>query len=214
MKYAIGADLDRAVVRLIRGIPEAEWRPYQDGHIAETVHCMEKTKRAFRLIVVRRPVQQELFSDDGAAQSEAKSETESEGQATERHHAVASNRKGESAESTLEWYNQRGDCSENRIKEVKLGFGLERMPCGDFGANAVFFRSGCLAYNLFALFKRQTLPKEFWKAQVQTLRWRFFAVAGKIVSHAGALILKVSRAMFDLFEEVRQTCWELAQAAA
>jgi hypothetical protein len=35
-----------------------------------------------------------------------------------------------------------------RIKELKPGFGMERMPCGQFSANAVFFRLGVLAYNL------------------------------------------------------------------
>jgi len=52
----------------------------------------------------------------------------------------------------VQWYNQRGECSENRIKELKIGFGMERMPCGQLNANAMFFRIGTLAYNLFRLF--------------------------------------------------------------
>ncbi|MDL1966897.1 MAG: hypothetical protein LWW90_09605, partial [Candidatus Desulfofervidus auxilii] len=39
------------------GRKEDERRPYENRHIAETVHCMEKTNQAFRLIVVRRPYQ-------------------------------------------------------------------------------------------------------------------------------------------------------------
>ncbi len=27
-----------------------------------------------------------------------------------------------------------------KFKELKISFGMERLPCGDFGANAVFFR--------------------------------------------------------------------------
>ena len=46
------------------------------------------------------------------------------------------------------WYNQRNR-AENLNKEVKSGFGLERMPCGTFKANAVFFRLGIIAYNLY-----------------------------------------------------------------
>jgi len=205
--FAIGARQAPAVKAAIASIPESEWRPYQDGHIAETVHCMEKTKKAFRLIVIRRPVQQELFTQTGEA-------AEKEEQAQARYHAVASNRAGESAGETLAWYHQRGEHSENRIKEVKIGFGQERMPCGQFQANAMFFRIGCLAYNLFVMFKRQALPREFWKAQVQTLRWRFFSTAGKVVFHAGAVVLKVGRFLFSLFEEVRQRCWEVCQVAA
>ncbi|MCA9422831.1 MAG: hypothetical protein KC592_17565 [Nitrospira sp.] len=43
-------------------------------------------------------------------------------------------------------------------KELKIGFGMERLPCGTFAANAVFFRIGVLAYNLFVLFKMLALP--------------------------------------------------------
>ncbi|MDL1971155.1 MAG: hypothetical protein LWW94_09370, partial [Candidatus Desulfofervidaceae bacterium] len=34
--------------------------PYEKKKEKKTVHCMEKTKRAFRLIVVRRPYQPRL----------------------------------------------------------------------------------------------------------------------------------------------------------
>jgi len=120
-----------------------------------------------------------------------------------RYTAVASNRIG-SAADTLEWYAQRGETSENRIKELKLGFGMERMPCGQFQANAVFFRLSVLAYNLcqglmkrfpalhpsgacasnFApgeIVKRSALKKEWRQHQVQTLRWRLYQTAGKLV---------------------------------
>ncbi len=85
------------------------------------------------------------------------------------------------------------------------------MPCGEKEANAVFFRIGVLAHNLFVL-KRQALPKEWQKHQVQTLRWRLYQTAGKVVSHAGALILKVPAWMFNLFQEVRRRCREWALA--
>ncbi len=55
IRFAIGADLDEAVVRAIRAIPEKEWKPYKSGYIAETIHSTEKTEKAFRLIVIRRP---------------------------------------------------------------------------------------------------------------------------------------------------------------
>ncbi|MCH8881977.1 MAG: IS1380 family transposase [SAR324 cluster bacterium] len=194
--FAIAAPLDVAVLATIAAIPEEAWRPYRNGRIAETVHTMDETHKAFRLVVVRRPVQRDLFGAEDPR---------------ERYKAIASNRI-ESAEETLAWYGQRGECSENRIKELKIGFGMERMPCGGFDANAVFFRIGVLAYNLFAMFKRMVLPIGWRKHQVQTLRWRLYQTAGKIVRHAGALILKVASWMFNLFEEVRARCRELACA--
>jgi hypothetical protein len=49
--FAIGADQDAAVKVAITAIPEGEWKTFRDGEIAETVHCMNKTDKAFRLIV-------------------------------------------------------------------------------------------------------------------------------------------------------------------
>jgi hypothetical protein len=58
---------------------------------------------------------------------------------SQRYHAIASNRPNEDAAVTMEWYSERGDASENRIKDLKVGFGMEYMPCGSFQSNAVFF---------------------------------------------------------------------------
>ena len=50
----------------IKGIKEEEWQPYEgDREIAETIHTMNKTRAAFRLIVQRwRKLQGELFNPD------------------------------------------------------------------------------------------------------------------------------------------------------
>ena len=194
--FAVGADLDAAVVAAIGSIPAGEWRAYQDGWIAQTVHGMNETRKAFRLVVVRRPVQGRLFEEEAPH---------------ERYKAIASNR-DETAEETVAWYNQRGEASENRIKELKIGFGMERMPCGEFGANAAFFGIGVLAYNLFVVFKRDVLPEEWRRRQVQTLRWRLYQMAGKVVHHAGALVLKVRRSAVALLEAIRARSLELARA--
>ncbi|WP_435549165.1 IS1380-like element ISDssp4 family transposase, partial [Desulfobacterium sp. N47] len=177
IKFAIGADLDKAVVRQIKSLGDSDWRVYQNGFIAETVHCMNKTKQSFRLVVIRRPIQVKLFN-----------ETDEK----EKYTVIATNRT-EDVEQVVRWYSQRGQCSENRIKELKIGFGMERMPCGQFEANAVFFRIGVLAYNVGRLFVLKTLDKSWHSHQVQTLRWKLYETAGKIVFHGGVIWLKVRR---------------------
>jgi len=157
---------------------------------------MAKTKHTFRLIVLRRPVQQDLFAPEAPRQ---------------RDTLIATNREGTPAE-IVRWYNQRGETSENRIKELKLGFGLDRLLCGTFAANAVFFRIGVFAYNLFVLFKVLVLPYAWRQCQVRTVRWRLYQVAGKVVRHAGAVILKVQQWFWGLCEEIRTRCAEAAQA--
>lgn len=195
IKFAIGGDLDAAVVRQINSLGENDWQAYQNGFIAETIHCMNKTEQAFRLIVIRRPMQRNFFED---GEEEAN-----------RYTVIASNCE-EDMEAVVRWYNQRGECSENRIKELKIGFGMERMPCGQFEANAVFFRIGILAYNVGRLFVLNTLAPAWHRRQVGTLRWMLYETAGKVVFHGGAIWLKVRRHMEALFAGVRLKSWEFA----
>jgi len=116
----------------------------------------------------------------------------------------------ESAEEIVAQYHQRAECSENRIKELKIGFGLERMPCGQYEANAMFFRIGTLAYKLFRLFTLTTLSLSWHRHQVQTIRWRLYQIAGKIVFHGGQVFLKVRRCPCQLFTDIRLRKGEFA----
>ena len=193
IKFAIGADMDKAVVEAIKGIKN--WRPYQNGYIGDTIHCMNKTDQAFRLIVIRRPYQGKLIGKEDLS---------------EKYIAIASN-KEDRAEDVIRWYNQRGEYSENRIKELKIGFGMERMPCGKFKANSVFFRIGILAYNIGRLFVLKGLDQSWHCHQVHTLRWKLYGIAAKIVYHGRYVYLKVSHHIKELFSRIRFRSWQFAQ---
>jgi len=195
--FTITADLDVAVKREIRNLPETAWAPYrsQDGiatdrEIAETVHTMNGTEQAFRLIVLRWPnPQPNLFEADGYG-----------------YHAVATNR--EEPASEVVWkHNQRGE-SENWHKELKVGLGMEQMPCGQFEANALYFAIGVLAYNLGQRLKRQVLPEAYRTVTVATLRWKVYRLAGKLVRHARRWILQIQAAAekWLLLETARLRC--------
>lgn len=193
--FAIGGRLDAPTLKVIGEIPDADWKQYADCAVAETLHSMNDTRKAFRLIVVKYQRQAELFDDKP------------------RHHVIASNRI-ESTEATLVWYRQRGEVSENGIKELKIGFGMERMPCGQFEANAAFFRIGVIAHNLFVLFKHSALAADWQRHRVTTVRWRLFHLPGKVVRHAGTLALKIAAEFVDLFRDIRGKSYQLAQALA
>jgi len=144
--------------------------------------------------VIRRAYQQNIFSEQDV---------------NVKYTVIATNRM-ESAEDVVKWYNQRGDRNGNRIKELKIGFGMERMPCGQFEANAVFFRVGVLAYNIFRLFIFKILSTPWHRHQVQTIRWRLYQIAGKIVFHGRQIFLKVRRGLCQLFADIRLRIWEFA----
>jgi hypothetical protein len=122
---------------------------------------MNRTKQAFRLIVLRglNP-QPNLF------------ESERYG-----YYAVASNRE-ESATEVIWKHHQRGN-SENWHKELKIGVGMEQMPCGQFHANALYFAIGVVAYNLAHLLKssagccrQPTAPRRWPRCAGKCIGWR------------------------------------------
>jgi hypothetical protein len=200
--YGITADQDQAVKKVIGLIDQKEWREPVPGcgyELAETVHCMNETKKAFRLVVKREIRRQgELFEVKGACYF---------------YHAVATNwlEEEKNTEEVLKWHNQRGQ-AENFNKEIKIGFGMERMPCGQTHANAVFFRIGVMAYNLFIGFKRLSCPESWVKHTIATFRWKMVQVAGRIVKHAGETVLKlkIDLEKLELFRGIRRKSFELS----
>lgn len=194
MLFTITADQDKAVKEAIKAIRKEEWRRYErDREIAETVHSMNGTKEAFRLIVQRWPkVQGELFDPDPYC-----------------YHAIATNRE-EPASEIVSIHNQRGQV-ENFIKEFKDGFGMNWMPCGETYANAVFFRIGVIAYNLFLALKLLGLPSWWRTSTIATVRWKLYQIAAKLVYHARQVVLKLATSIdkINLFHQVCQKCLQV-----
>jgi hypothetical protein len=158
---------------------------------------MNKTKNGFCLVIKREMRRQRNMFE------------------TERyfHHAVATSWTAEekSAVEVLKWHNQRGQ-AENFNKELKIGSGMERMPCGQTEANAVFFRIGVIAYNLFIGFKRLSCPGAWIKHTMATFRWKMIQVAGRIVKHSGSIFLKLAADIekLELFRGIRRRFFEMS----
>jgi hypothetical protein len=200
VKWAITADMDQAVRTVIASIPDEQWIEPIKGcgyEIAETIHTMNHTKKAFRLVIKRELRKQENLFEQGKY----------------FHHAVATNcdEQEKDANEVLQWHNERGE-AENFNKELKIGFGMERMPCGQTEANAVFFRIGVIAYNLFIGFKRLSCPELWLKHTIATFRWKMIQVAGRIVKHSGSIFLKlaVDLEKLELFKGIRKSIFELS----
>jgi len=201
VKYGITVDQDKAVKSAMVLIPSGDWKEPVKGcgyEVGETVHCMNETKKAFRLVVKREIRRQgELFEKEGQY----------------FYHAVATNwlEEEKNTGEVLKWHNQRGQ-AENFNKELKMGLGMERMPCGQTHANAVFFRIGVIAYNLFIGFKGLSCPESWAKHTIATFRWKMVQVAGRIVKHAGETVLKlmIDLEKLELFKGIRRKSFELS----
>lgn len=69
-----------------------------------------------------------------------------------------------------------------------------------------------IAHNPFVLFKH-SVPAGNWSRQrVATVRGRLFHLPGKVVRHAGLLVLKIAAELIELFRDIRSKSLHLAQA--
>ncbi len=202
VRWAIVVDQDEAVRRLIKEIREEEWGGYEtedeirtDREIAETVHAMNRGRSAFRVIVLRwRERQGDLFKG------------------SYHYHCIATSMVKESPKEVVWKYNGRGQI-ENHIKEIKSGFGMEWMPSGDFGANAIYFGIGILTYNLFIGQKLLTMPEPWKTKTIKTVRWLLVEVGGKVVSRGRRTILRICTSLekVSMYLEMRQRMFKLLQ---
>jgi len=90
-------------------------------------------------------------------------------------------------------YRERGDM-ENRIKELKLGLGLDRTSCARFQANAFRVLLTVAAYVLFQELQRRAARTACAAAQVWTLRDRLLKVAAWVQRSVRRIVVHLPRA--------------------
>ncbi len=111
--FTIAVDKDHAVKEAIKGLEN--WKPFKtkegdntDREIAETVHTMNETEKAFRLIVLRwKNMQGNLFNHEEY-----------------NYHAIATDLECSALEAVWQ-YNDRGQI-ENIIKELNIYFQMQK----------------------------------------------------------------------------------------
>ncbi len=204
IKYAIRARMSAYLKGLITSVADEQWQPLLDRKgkpIAEhstyrCLHFIADYETPFTLVVQRKPLkgQAELDIDSPMVADEicAKGYL---------YRAIASNQDELSDSEIVHWYNQRGEDSENRIKELKLDFGADTLPCADFDANALYFSICALSFNLFALM-RQLLPNGMENHRASTIRWRLYAVAAKVVKTGRQVFIKVQESHQALLDQI------------
>jgi len=178
--YAVGAPLIASVRARIAAIPAGDWRPssYRTGSEVASFAWKPKTWARERRFVLRRdPVEhgQQLSLDGG-----------------EWHYwALVTNDTERSADELECWHRAKANV-ENRIKEAKLGLGLDNLPCRSFHANWAYLLITLLAYNLLVWLKLLALPERERASHAKRLRFRFLAVAATVGRSGRQLILRLA----------------------
>ena len=89
---------------------------------------------------------------------------------------------------------------------VKEDLAGGHLPSARFGANAAWWGIMVLAFNLNSLMKRLVLPRGWAPKRLKAIRYGFINLAGRVVSRARQLIIRLSRdhLAYELLMEVRR----------
>ena len=196
--FTITMRKDENVMESIHEIPEGRWKPYETGawknrkcEIAEDLHVFVEAKDlpAYRMIVIRWPKEESGLFDKTPYE----------------YHAVLTSMDNWTAGLVLQFHRTRQDGSENVNKELSGGFGLSKLPCREFMANAAYFQMALLSYTVSAAFKHLALPESWKHFTIKTLRFRIIRLAGIVSRRARYLWLKVSEnyPFREIFENAR-----------
>ncbi|MYH92799.1 MAG: IS1380 family transposase [Acidimicrobiaceae bacterium] len=231
IRFAIRAKMDSAVKKTVLDIKDEDWNAVvnADGavlegeYLARTLHVMEDVPEAFCLVVQKKWVRDKLPADagmpDGTEQlkmvfkNEGLHQVDVQSAVSGRYiyRAIATDLDLDrfSDGEIVWWYNQRGDSSENRLKEIRSDFSAAHLPCGEFKANVAYLLLSSIAFNLLALM-RMKLPQEWYGVRAISFRHRLYAMAGQVVRHARQWTLKVSAAKLPVLE---QSLWAIRRCS-
>ncbi|MBV0811832.1 hypothetical protein HC465_25560, partial [Escherichia coli] len=97
--------------------------------------------------------------------------------------------KGDDKFITTDYLQQ---CPENYIKEAKYDMAVGHLLLKSFWANEAVFQMMMLSYNLFLLFKFDSLDSSEYRQQIKTFRLKYVFLAAKIIKTARYVIMKLS----------------------
>ena len=202
--YAVGAPQIASVKARISLVAADDWRPasYREGSEVTSFNWQPKTwQRERRFIVRRDPIAagEQLRLDGGDY----------------HYYVLVTNDHERSADELEGWHRAKANV-ENRIKEAKLGLGLDNLPCRGFHANWAYLLCTLLAYNLLCWLKLLALPERERSSYAKGLRFRFIAVAATVGRSGRRLVLRLSASypLFADYVEALQRLRQLARAPA
>lgn len=184
--FTISADMTEPLRRVCAAVPEQAWT-LCDDRPTETVMCADveftpgdwpKDADPLRYVALRiRKRQGHLFGGGGDT----------------KYLAVVSNRRELSGPELIRWHWEKAGTIEHLHDVTKNELGASVPPCGRFGANAAWYRLSLLTYNVLAAMKWLALPPSMEAARPKRMRFALFSIAGRIVSHAGRVVLRIGR---------------------
>ena len=193
-QFAVSADMSQGLRQEIEALPQEAWQvwkeekrsmirewaevPYVPGRQYE-----RRDSQPYRYLAIRvRRQQGELFEDGVKL----------------RHFAVVTNIWDMDGQELLEWQRGKAGTIEHihHILDNELAGGV--YPSARHGANAAWLRLQVLTHNLLQLLKATALPQEYATARPKRLRFAVFTQFGRVVSHAGQMLLRIAAGAWEM----------------
>jgi hypothetical protein len=132
---------------------------------------------------------------------------ESTGKGLNVRHIVSNMPEKDARKVYLDFYVQRGEASENRIKEIKNMCFSDRLSCHRFWSNFARLFISSLAYEMFLLIKQaigKTTVEEAQKWCVDTIRTRLLKIGATIKKTVRRVYYQLSKAFVyqELFRQL------------
>jgi hypothetical protein len=183
--YGISAPMNGPLREAVWQIEEEGWVECQDekGRIMSVARIEYKPKtwkgeKKYTFIISRRlrshPKQEVLFPQDKY-----------------KFFAYITNKRGTIVEQFTFCVER---CSLERcIKETKLGFDIDSLPCTGYEANRAYLGHVQLAYNLAIFFKLSLLPRGVNRWTIDTIRRRLIAIPGNLIHKSSGWVLSLPK---------------------
>jgi len=168
LEYVVKAKMTRRLRGQILTLCDETWKDLDDNFsVAEMEYLPSGWKFPRKMVVIREKIAKDtgqMYLPDDAFY---------------KYQAIMTNKEG-APEEVWRFYNKRGNV-ENKIDEIKDGFGVDENSQHEMIANRAFALIKAISYNIVTWFKRVTLPGMNY--EVETIRRKILCVPGNIAGN-------------------------------